>query len=103
MRSQSVNEVCLDGGKVRLRTQQQGQPCEWRDYKAARLSGIYYGATFRDSQQLTDWINAQRLINPLICLGDGHDGVWNLFAQIGYCSSDKKFSIGSILKRTCLR
>ncbi len=45
MRSQSVNEMCLDGGKVRLRTQQQGQPCEWRDYKAARLSGIYYGAT----------------------------------------------------------
>ncbi len=107
---QSVNEVCLDGGKVRLRTQQQGQPCEWRDYKAARLSGIYYGATFRDPQQLTDWINAQRLINPLICLGDGHDGVWNLFAQIGtkqqrqeildwFHLKENLFKVGGSLKR----
>lgn len=28
-------------------------------------------------------MNSQRLVNPLMCLGDGHDGVWNLFEQIG--------------------
>ena len=80
---QAVNEVCLDGGKVRLRTKLKGQACEWRDYKAARLSGIYYGATFSGSEELTAWINSQWLTNPLFCLGDGHDGIWNLFAQIG--------------------
>lgn len=79
----SINEVSIDGGKVRIRTKTKGQPCEWRDYEAARLSGIFYGATFRDSEQLTAWINSQKLTEPLICLGDGHSGVGNLFAQIG--------------------
>ena len=81
---QAVNEACLDGGQVRLRTEEVGKPCEWRDYKAARLSGIYYGATFGRSEELTAWINAQLLTTPLICLGDGHDGIWNLFREIGF-------------------
>ena len=51
--------------------------------KPLACQGFIMGQPARDPQQLTDWINAQRLINPLICLGDGHDGVWNLFAQIG--------------------
>lgn len=59
----AINEVSIDGGKVRLRTETKGQPSEWRDYKAARLSGIFYGATFRSSEELTVWINAQRLTN----------------------------------------
>ena len=102
--------MCLDGGKVRLRTEQEGQPCEWRDYKAARLSGIYYGATFGCSEELTAWINAQVLINPLVCLGDGHDGIWNLFAQIGtqqqrqeildwFHLKENLFKVGGSLKR----
>ncbi|WP_100903824.1 ISKra4 family transposase [Nostoc flagelliforme] len=83
---QAIPEVSLDGGKVRLRTP-KGQECEWRDYKAVRLGGIYYGAFFGDHQALLDWVNSQRLINPLVCLGDGHDGVWKLFAEIGNSSS----------------
>lgn len=31
----------------------------------------------------SDWVNSQRLLYPLVCLGDGHDGVWNLFQEIG--------------------
>ena len=27
----AVDEVCLDGGKVRLRTKTPGQKCEWRE------------------------------------------------------------------------
>ena len=79
---QSVGEVSLDGGKVRWRSQTVGQPSCWRDHKVARLDGIYYGAVFHNPSTLTDWINAQRARIPLICLGDGHDGIWNLFAQI---------------------
>ncbi len=78
----AINEVCLDGGKVRLRTKSLGEKCEWRDYQAARLSGVYYGATFRRKEELTAWINSQVLTNPLIFLGDGHSGVWNLFSRI---------------------
>jgi len=29
-----------------------------------------------------EWVNQQPLAIPLICLGDGHDGIWNLFAGI---------------------
>ena len=54
----------------------------WRDYKAVRLEGLYYGAFYQDNWGLVDYVNAQRLISPLVCLGDGHDGVWNLFGQI---------------------
>jgi hypothetical protein len=80
---QPVSEVCIDGGKVRLRTPEKGVSCIWKDYKVGRMQGIYYGATFQDPQTLTDWINSQKTTNPLICLGDGHDGIWKLFKEIG--------------------
>ena len=31
-------------------------------------------------------MNSQSLTNPVICLGDGHDGVWNLFKEIATTS-----------------
>lgn len=80
---QGVSEVSIDGGKVRLRSQVKGVKSYWRDYKAVRLQGIYYGTFFQDNLSLTDWVNSQRLLYPLVCLGDGHDGVWNLFQEIG--------------------
>ena len=30
-----------------------------------------------------NWVNAQPKANPLTCLGDGHDGIWNLYEAIG--------------------
>jgi hypothetical protein len=89
---QAVSEVSVDGGKVRLR----GKPkegCYWRDYKAVRLQGIYYGAFFNNNQSLIDYVNSQNLVNPLVCLGDGHDGVWNLVKEFG----DDKFERCEIL------
>ena len=29
-----VQEITLDGGKVRLRNENKGEPCNWKDYKA---------------------------------------------------------------------
>lgn len=72
----------MDGAKVRLR----GEPkagSYWRDYKAVRLNGIYYAAFFDDNQSLIDYVNSQPLVNPLVCLGDGHQGVWNLVQEFG--------------------
>ncbi len=40
-------------------------------------------AFFQDNSALLDLVNSQVLAKPLICLGDGHDGIWNLFRQIG--------------------
>jgi hypothetical protein len=31
---QQIEEISVDGGKVRLRTEKQGEPCIWKDYKA---------------------------------------------------------------------
>lgn len=74
--------ISIDGGKVRLRTP-EGKACEWRDYKAVNLHHNGVGAFFRENEQLANWVNQQPLANPLVCLGDGHCGIWNIFAQIG--------------------
>ena len=78
----TVEEMSVDGGKVRLRTP-QGQPSEWRDYKGVNLQEQCVAAFFQDNEQLVNWVNAQPLSNPFTCLGDGHDGIWNLYTQIG--------------------
>jgi hypothetical protein len=93
---QSISEVSvlkdtashMDGGKVRLR----GEPkagCHWRDYKAVRLQSRYYAAFFDENQSLVDYVNSQQLVNPLVCLGDGHDGVWNLVREFGSDQSSR--------------
>jgi len=79
---QKVSQVSVDGGKVRLRTPLQGQPCYWLEYKSARVEGVYYGATFQANWTLTDWLNTQPLCAPCVCLGDGHAGVWKVFAAV---------------------
>lgn len=107
---QSVTEISLDGGKVRLRSEKKGEPCCFRDYKAARLDRVCYGAFFQDNLTLSDWINSQRLTNPVTCLGDGHPGIWNIFKSIGiesqrqeildwYHLVENLYKIGGSLKR----
>jgi hypothetical protein len=79
---QETREISIDGGKVRLRTP-QGKACEWKDYKAVNLHQQSVEAFFQENKNLVDWVNQQPLANPVTCLGDGHCGVWNIFAQIG--------------------
>ena len=38
---------------------------------------------------IIDWANQQPLANPVTCLGDGHDGVWNIFKEIS-CEQDRR-------------
>ena len=82
---QAVDEMSVDGGKVRLRTP-KGQPGEWRDYKGVNLHECCVGAFFKDNASLVDWVNTQLLSHPLTCLGDGHDGIWNIYQEIGSVS-----------------
>jgi hypothetical protein len=76
-----VKEMSLDGGKVRLRTP-LGEPSVWRDYKAINLHQCAVSAYFQDNEGLLDWVNQQPLASPLVCLGDGHDGIWKVLAQL---------------------
>ena len=79
--SEPVEEMSVDGGKVRLRTA-KGEPCEWRDYKGVKLHEQFVGAYYRENDALCKWVNQQHLNEPLVCLGDGHDGIWNIYREI---------------------
>jgi hypothetical protein len=79
---ETVDTICIDGGKVKLRTP-KGEESIWNDYKAVTLEGQAIAAYFQQNAPLVTWVNRQPLAAALSCLGDGHDGIWNLFAQIG--------------------
>lgn len=75
-----------------------------------RLQGIYYNAAFQDNLFVSDWVNSQKLVNPLVCLGDGHDGVWKLINELAtiearweildwYHLSENLYKVGGSLKR----
>ena len=76
-----VDEISLDGGKVRLRTPTKGESCIWRDYKAVCIHPQARMAWFQDNETLVDWVNHQPLENLLNCVGDGHSGIWNLIEK----------------------
>lgn len=77
---EALSELSVDGGKVRIRTA-LGEICQWTDYKAiATDAGIV--AAYHENAVLIDWTNQQSLASPVTCLGDGHDGIWNIVAQI---------------------
>ena len=86
---ETVEEMSVDGGKVRLRTP-IGQSSEWRDYKGVNLHKHGVVAFFQDNEQLVNWVNVQPLSDPLTCLGDGHDGIWNIYAQIGHTAQRRE-------------
>jgi hypothetical protein len=73
---QAVCEVRVDGGKVQLGGKHHKQAATGETInKTLRLEGIYDGVFFDNNQSLVDYVNSQSLVNPLVCLGDGHDGV----------------------------
>lgn len=105
-----VKEVSVDGGKIRIRSEEKGVPCYFRDYKAARVNSHHYGAFYQDNISLTDWINSQDCEATITCIGDGHDGIWNLFQDVGEASQRREvldwyhlkenlYKVGGSLKR----
>lgn len=77
--SECVETLSVDGGKVRLRTS-IGQASQWRDYKAVTLHDHFCGAWLQQHEALVSWVNERPKAAVITCLGDGHDGVWNLVA-----------------------
>ena len=39
-------------------------------------------AFFQDNAAVVDWVNNQPLAEIVTCLGDGHDGIWNIITQL---------------------
>ena len=76
-----ADTLSVDGGSVRIRTP-QGQKSEWKNYKAIKIHQRIGMAYFQDNEALIKWVNQQPLKTTLTCLGDGHDGVWNIIDKI---------------------
>lgn len=77
-----VEAVALDGGMVRL-VSPLGEASEWKQYKAVRLNGDGLGmAWFQENAALLEWLQRLTFVSLFYCLGDGHPGIWNLFAQL---------------------
>ncbi len=68
-----IEELAVDGGKVRLRTA-PGLECIYKDYKAIQTNrGLL--TDYQDNIGLLNWVNSQPIANIVTCLGDGHDGI----------------------------
>lgn len=106
---EKVSALSVDGGKIRLRTEGQG---EWRDYKAVSLHGSVCEAFFQAPEALQQWSERQPLSPILTCVGDGHDGVWKVINTIGgqqvvrqrqvldwYHLKENLYKVGGSLKR----
>lgn len=103
-----IEVLSLDGGKVRVRTP-NGQASEWKDYKAVSLHGQATAAFYRENEKLIGWVNALARERVITCVGDGHDGIWNLISRIGesherrevldwYHLSENLYRVGGSLK-----
>ena len=79
--TRKANSLSVDGGTIRLRTP-LGQQSEWKNYKAVKIHNRIGMAFFQDNKSLLNWVNQKPLARTVNCLGDGHDGVWNIIAQI---------------------
>nr|WP_284707187.1 ISKra4 family transposase [Lyngbya confervoides] len=100
--------MSVDGGKVCLRTEQGSQ---WRDDKLIRLHGSVSEGFFQDPAGLQSWYAQQPRARLITCLGDGHDGVWNVMEQLTqgvpicrqvldwYHLKENLYKVGGSLKR----
>lgn len=88
----AIEELSVDGGKIRLRTP-EGEPCIWRDYKGIRIHSQVTEAFFLENETLINWVNSQPLASPITCIGDGHDGIWNIISQLGKSTTRREILI----------
>lgn len=86
---QQLEEISVDGGKVRLRTEKKGEPCIWKDYKAICINQEIKVARLGENEALIDYVNQQQLADPLTCLGDGHPGIWKIIRQFN-CPGERR-------------
>jgi hypothetical protein len=78
----TVEELSVDGGNIRVRTP-EGEISAWLGYKAISLhDNGTVGTSFQDNQIVIDWVNDQPLASTVTCVGDGHDGIWNIIDQL---------------------
>ena len=79
---ETVEELSVDGGNIRVRTP-LGEKSQWKGYKAVNLhQQTAVGAEFGQNPVIIEWVNQQPLGEVVTCLGDGHDGIWNMIGEL---------------------
>ncbi len=74
------------------------------------MNNAGYAAFYQDNESLVAYLNAQQLGSPVVCLGDGHNGVWKRFGEIAtatdrceildwYHLKEPLYKVGGSLKR----
>ena len=110
-KTQTVESITIDGGKVRVQSQAT-KSGEWRDYKSVCLSDQGGAAFFQTPEVLQQWSENLNLSPILTVLGDGHPGVWNVAKSFGgasvvlqrqvldwYHLKENLYGVGGSLKR----
>ncbi len=55
---------------------------DWKGYKAVRLHNLAaIAASFQENNFVVNWVNNQIMAPILTCIGDGHDGIWNIIRE----------------------
>lgn len=80
---EKVEAASFDGGKIRVREGKDSRVGKWKDYKAVSLHESHCEAFFQRPEVLQQWSEEQLLSPIFTCLGDGHDGVWNIANTFG--------------------
>jgi hypothetical protein len=79
---ETIFELSIDGGNVKLNTGAKDEP-DWRQYKAVRINTQGESrAWFQDNEALVETLGTRAMAEVVVCLGDGHNGIWNLHEAI---------------------
>jgi hypothetical protein len=79
---ETILELSIDGGNVKLTSGAKDEP-DWRQYKAVRVNRQGESrAWFQDNAALVATMQSHSMAAVVVCLGDGHDGIWNLHEAI---------------------
>jgi hypothetical protein len=73
---EEVKEIAVDGGSVCLKSG------NWKQFKTARVNERYHIACFKDDELLVKKLEKLKKKETVYLLGDGHDGVWNVFKEL---------------------
>jgi hypothetical protein len=70
---------------VRLRTPKDNR-ANGGIIKGVNLNDQCVAAFFQDNTGLVIWVNGQPLAKSFMALGDGHDGIWNIYDVVGHAA-----------------
>jgi hypothetical protein len=73
---EEVEEIAVDGGSICLKEGKQQQ------FKVARINKWYHISCFKNDELLVEKLEHLSKKPLVYLLGDGHDGVWNIFREL---------------------